>query len=84
MTSVVDELYKQLNKVSDELTQELGRPVSMREALLYWIESRRLEPSDFFWSWRITRSSSTEIVHNKEPVQGPVLRTATNEDYAMS
>ena len=55
MFSPSDELYKQLTKVADDLTEELGRPVSVREALLQLIESMKLEPSDFSWSWRINK-----------------------------
>ena len=61
MSSVADQLYKQLTKVTDDLTEELGRPVSVREALLQLIESKRLEPSDFSWSWRINNTRTKEI-----------------------
>ena len=61
MSSVADELYIQLTKVADDLIEELGRPVSVREALLQLIESMKLEPSDFSWSWRINNTRTKEM-----------------------
>ena len=65
MSSVADELYKQLTKVADDLIEELGRPVSVREILLQLIESKRLEPSDFSWSWRINNTPTKEMGEDK-------------------
>jgi hypothetical protein len=56
MSSLVDELFKKLNAVSDELSQELGRQITIREALLRTFESLGLRPSDFAWSWRLNDS----------------------------
>ena len=61
MSSPSDELYKQLTKVAHDLAEELGRPVSVRDALLQFIESMKLEPSDFSWSWRINNTRIKEM-----------------------
>ena len=53
MSNPMDELYRRLNQAAEELNEERGRPVSMREALLRMIESMELKPSDFTWSSRI-------------------------------
>ena len=65
MSSPSDELYKQLTEVAEDLTEELGRPVSVREALLQLIESMKLKPSDFSWSWRINNTRTKVMGEDK-------------------
>jgi len=64
----MDEIYRKLNSVADQLTLEQGKQVSMREVLLQLIESMKLEPSDFSWSWRINENSSKKTAQHKNPV----------------
>jgi hypothetical protein len=68
MSRSVDELYRKLNSVADQLSLEQGREVSMNKALLQLIEYMKLEPSDFWWSWRINKTSSMKTDHDKNPV----------------
>jgi len=58
MSKSMDEIYRKLNSVADQLTLKQGKQASMREVLLQLIESMKLEPSDFSWSWRINENSS--------------------------
>ena len=60
MSNVIDELYRKVSAVADQLEEELGRPVSMNEALLRLVESMKLDPSDLSWSWRISGTGETE------------------------
>jgi len=53
MSDIVDELYKRLSVIADQMTRELGRPVSTREALLRMFEAMDLKRSDFAWSVRV-------------------------------
>jgi len=71
MSRSVDKLYRKLNSVADQLSVQHGRQVSMNEALLQLIESMKLEPSDFSWSWRINETSSKKTVHDKNSVPSP-------------
>ena len=68
MSKSLDEIYRKLNSVADQLTLKQGRRVSMREALLQLIESLKLEPSDFSWSWRINENNSKKTAQYKNPV----------------
>jgi hypothetical protein len=60
MSRIADELYRRLNEAADELAEELGRPVSMVEALRRLVESMGLEPSDFAWSTRVTEMKDVQ------------------------
>ena len=74
----VEELYRKLNTEADGLRKELGRPVSMGEALLRLIESMKLEAKDLTWSWRINETWSTETIHGKKRLPGS--RLANRQD----
>ena len=52
MTDIIDNFYLRLESVATELTTELGRPATIREALLRLLETERLQLGDFAWSWR--------------------------------
>jgi len=64
----MDEIYRKLNSVADQLTLKQGKQASMREVLLQLIESMKLEPSDFSWSWRINENTS------KKTATSPVVK----------
>ena len=61
MSDPIEELYKEVNRVVEELTEKLGRRASLREALVRLVQSKALEPSDFTWSWRMTKVNSKNI-----------------------
>ena len=48
----MDDLYLRLKRIGRELTDEIGRPVTIREALLRLLETEQLELGDLAWSWR--------------------------------
>ena len=55
--SVMDHLYERVNRVATQMTAELGRPVTAREALLRLLEANPLELGDFEWSFRFKHHS---------------------------
>ena len=66
---VSDKTYKKLNKLAGKLRTELGRPVSVDEALDFAmkeghdIRGKRLLPSDFVGSWSsMTDSEEHDIM----------------------
>ena len=66
MSHIIDDLYLRLNGVATEMTAELGRPVTLREALLRLLGKERLQLGNFAWSWRFQ-----ELATARRRVAGP-------------
>ena len=60
MSDLTDDFYLRLKRIGSELTAEMGRPVTIREALLRLLETERLELGDLAWSWRFKELAGAE------------------------
>ena len=60
MSDIIDDFYVRLEKVAAQLRVELGRPVTIREALLRLLRTEKLEFGSFAWSWRFKELDSAE------------------------
>ena len=60
MSHIIDDLYLRLNGVATELTAELGRTVTIREALLRLLGTKQLDLGDLAWSWRFKELAGAE------------------------
>ena len=69
MSELIDELYNEVNRLAEELSEELGRQVSIREALVRLVESKGLDPSDFAWSWRMNAMIRSENQSEKKSLK---------------
>ena len=70
MSRIIDDLYLRLNGVATELTAELGRTVTLREALLRLFGAERMLPGDLAWSWRFQELAKArgEVAGRNRPV----------------
>ena len=60
LSGIIDDFYVRLEKVAEQLTVELDRPVTIREALLRLLKTEKLELVDFAWSWRFEELTGAE------------------------
>jgi hypothetical protein len=54
----MDELFKKLNRIANEVKEERGEQVTMRTALLRLIPPDTVKPTDLAWSWRFRKTST--------------------------
>ena len=59
---VRSEIYDELTRLKRELEQMLGRPVSIDGVLRRLLDSRKLRPSDFQGTWKMTDQETVELL----------------------
>jgi hypothetical protein len=55
-------MYERLCEVAGELQAKLKRPVSLDEAMGYWLKERKLRVSDFAGAWNMSEEEEAEIL----------------------
>ena len=60
VSDFIDDFYLRLKRIATELTAQMGRPVTMREAILRLLEPEQLELGDLAWSWRLKELARAE------------------------
>lgn len=56
-----DETYESINVLIGDMIKELKRPVSMDEALRYFLKCKRDKPSTFAGGWKMDEEESEKI-----------------------
>jgi len=56
------EIYSELKRLKLELERMLGSPVSIDEVLRRLLDSRKLRPSDFQGTWKMTHKEAEELL----------------------
>ena len=77
---VSDQTQAKLKKIAEELRLELGRAVSMEEVLDRLLNSRRLKPSDFQGTWKMTDKEAQKLVaDDKVYPDDPIFKNIERE-----
>ncbi len=58
------EMYERLCEVAGELQTKLKRPVSLDEAMAYWLKEKKLMVSDFAGAWSMSEKEEANILKN--------------------
>lgn len=67
---VSERTYRKLNELAGELRSQLGRPVSVDEALDLLIKEKKTRPSDFAGTWSMTEEEERVVLKNIEALWG--------------